>query len=289
MPDPKLPIKKAAVIGFPISQSLSPLMHMHWFEQTGLEGSYEAIEVSEENLEAQFEQFKKAGYAGFNITVPHKTNILPFLDKLAPTAREMGAVNTVSFKLDGSSVGVNTDGIGFLKHLNETVPDWPKDRPVLMIGSGGAARAAALALLNDGVTHLMLCNRTSERAQAVANEVGRGKITVVDWADRHHAVMGAGLIVNTTTLGMVGQPTLDLDLSAAASDCVVYDIVYKPMQTDLLKRAFERGLKTVDGLGMLVHQGAAAFKLWFGKDVGFDADLRQKLLAALRETEKAES
>lgn len=289
MPDFKSQPKKAAVIGFPISQSLSPLMHMHWFEQTGLNGNYEAIEVAQEDLEAQFNQFKKAGYVGFNITVPHKTNILPFLDKLAPTAREMGAVNTVSFKADGSSVGVNTDGIGFLRHLNETVPDWPKDRPVLMIGAGGAARAAALALLNDGVTHLMLCNRTSERAKAVATEVGRGKITVVDWADRHHAVMGAGLIVNTTTLGMVGQPTLELDLSAAASDCVVYDIVYKPLQTDLLKRAGARGLRCVDGLGMLVHQGAAAFKLWFGKDVGFDDDLRQKLLEALGETQEAGS
>lgn len=249
-------------------------------------GRYEAVEVAREDLEPMFARFKAEGFAGFNITVPHKTNILPLLDKLTPTAREMGAVNTVVFKPDGSAVGVNTDGIGFLKHLNETAPDWPKDRPVLMIGAGGAARAAALALLNDGVTHLMLCNRTKEKADAVAQQVGRGKITVVDWADRHHAVMGAGLIVNTTTLGMVGQAPLDLDLSAAASDSVVYDIVYKPLITDLLTRAKTRGLRTVDGLGMLVHQGAAAFKLWFGEDVGFDDTLRQKLLAALGETEE---
>lgn len=277
---------KAAVIGFPISQSLSPLMHSHWFEQTGLDGNYSAVEVAENELETVMHSFKSDAYAGFNITVPHKTNILPLLDKLTPMAREMGAVNTVVFKSDGTAIGVNTDGIGFLRHLKETVSDWPKDRPVLMIGAGGAARAAAMALINDGVPMLMLCNRTVEKAQAVASEVGRGKITVVDWADRNHAIMGAGLIVNTTILGMVGQPTLDIDLSAAASDSVVYDIVYKPLQTDLIKKAKSHGLRTVDGLGMLVHQGAAAFKLWFNKDVGFDAGLRQKLLAALGETGK---
>ncbi len=285
MSDTDTMMKKAAVIGFPISQSLSPLMHQHWFEQIGMPGTYEAVEVAPEDLEDALRRFQVEGYAGFNITVPHKTNVLPLLDKLTPTARDMGAVNTVSFKPDGSSVGVNTDGIGFIRHLNETVPDWPKDRPVLLIGAGGAARAAALALLNDGVTHLMICNRTAEKAEIVAREVGRGKLTVVDWSDRHHAVMGAGLIINTTTLGMVGQPPLDIDLSAAASDSVVYDIVYKPLQTDWLARAKERGLRTVDGLGMLVHQGAAAFKLWFGEEVGFDGQLRQKLLAALGEAE----
>ena len=283
-PSPK---HKAAVIGFPISQSLSPLMHSHWFEQTGLDGKYGAVEVAESELETVMQRYKRDAYAGFNITVPHKTNILPLLDKLTPIAREMGAVNTVVFKSDGGAIGVNTDGIGFLRHLKETVPDWPKDRPVLMIGAGGAARAAAMALINDGVPLLMLCNRTAEKAQTVAKEIGRGKITVVDWADRNHDVMGAGLIVNSTTLGMVGQPTLDIDLSAAASDSVVYDIVYKPLQTDLIKKSKARGLRTVDGLGMLVHQGAAAFKLWFNKDVGFDATLRQKLLAELGETEGA--
>lgn len=280
-------MKKAAVIGHPIGQSLSPLMHSHWFETSGLKGSYEPFDVAPEDLEKTLRKFQTSGYAGFNITVPHKTAIVPLLDRLTPTAREMGAVNTVMFKPDGTSVGVNTDGIGFIKHLSSSVPDWPKDRPVLVLGAGGAARAACLALINDGASMVMLCNRTAEKAKNVADDIARGKATIVEWNDRNHAVMGAGLVVNTTSLGMVGQPELDLDLSAAATDSVIYDIVYKPLQTDLIRQANRLGLRTVDGLGMLVHQGAAAFKLWFGEDVGYDSELRNKLLAALDEKEPA--
>ena len=274
---------KAAVIGNPVSQSLSPLMHGHWFESLSLDGEYQAREVQTNELEAALEQFRADGYAGFNVTVPHKTAIVPLLDRLTPLAREMGAVNTVKFNPDGTTVGINTDGIGFLKHLKETAPNRPKDKPVLLLGAGGAARAAALALLNDGVSMVMISNRTRAKAEAVASELGRGRITVVDWDDRSTAAGAAGIVVNTTALGMVGQPALEIDLSTAARDTAVYDIVYKPLKTPLIEAAGKLGLKTVDGLGMLVHQGAAAFKLWFGHDVGYDDGLKQKLLEALGE------
>lgn len=274
---------KAAVIGMPISQSLSPLMHEHWFGAAGLDGSYSAVKVAPADLEGQVRAFQQSGFTGFNITVPHKTTIIPFLDKLAPTARQVGAVNTVKISDDGKLTGFNTDGIGFIKNLKEQARGWPRDKPVLILGAGGAARAAATALLNDGAPMIMVCNRTREKAQALADSLGRGRITVVDWAERNYGVTGAGLVVNTAVLGMVGQPPLSLDLSGAAADTVVYDIVYKPLNTDLLLAAKKRGLQTVDGLGMLVHQGAAAFKIWFDRDAGYDEGLRVKLMAALGE------
>lgn len=274
---------KAAVIGLPISQSLSPMMHNYWFEAAGLGGSYSAVEVVPADLESQVHTFRQTGFTGFNITVPHKTAIIPFLDKLAPSARQIGAVNTVKISSEGKLTGFNTDGIGFIKNLKEQARGWPRDKPALLLGAGGAARAAATALLNDGVPMIMVCNRTREKAQVLADSLGRGRITVVDWTERNHAVTGAGLVVNTTVLGMVGQPQLSLDLSGAASDTVVYDIVYKPLNTDLLQAAKNRGLQTVDGLGMLVHQGAAAFKIWFDVDAQYEDGLRAKLMTALGE------
>lgn len=274
---------KAAVIGMPIAQSLSPLLHAHWFDMAGLAGDYSAIEVTPADLEAQVVFFRKNGFSGFNITVPHKTAIVPFLDKLSPSAQQIGAVNTVKINKDGQLTGFNTDGIGFMKNLNQQAPGWPKDKPALVLGAGGAARAVVTALLNDGISMIMLCNRTRATAQALADEIGRGRVTVVDWSDGAHAATGAGLVVNTTVLGMTGQASLEFDLSGAASDTVVYDIVYKPLKTNLLGVAKSKGLRTVDGLGMLVHQGAAAFKIWFDHDAAYDAALRVKLLSALGE------
>ena len=274
---------KAAVIGMPIKQSLSPVMHAHWFEKAGLNGDYCAVEVTPGGVAAQLKTFWKNELSGFNITVPHKTSIVPLMDKLAPSARQVGAVNTVKISDEGWFTGFNTDGIGFLKNLNERAAGWPSDKPVLVLGAGGAARAVATVLLQTSVPMIMLCNRTREKAQSLSDDIGRGRITVVDWDERNHAVTGAGLVVNTTVLGMVGQEKLSLDLSGAAADTVIYDIVYKPLNTDLLVAAKNRGLKTVDGLGMLVHQGAAAFKIWFDVDVKYDDLLRGKLLAALGE------
>ncbi len=276
---------RAAVIGSPIAQSLSPLMHNYWFRACGLPGQYQALEVAPGDLQAQLNTFRSDGYAGFNITAPHKTSIVPMLDKITPLARQMGAVNTVKIAADGTTTGINTDGIGFIKHLSATASGWPKDRPALLLGAGGAARAAALALINAGVPMVMICNRTRAKAETIAQELGRGRMTVVDWEDRADAVAGAGLVVNTTVLGMEGSASLEIDLSCAQTDTVVYDIVYKPIETALLKDARQLGLRTVDGLGMLVYQGAVAFKVWFDQDVGYDDTLHALLLDALGETE----
>jgi len=273
--------KKAAVIGYPIAQSLSPMMHKHWMQQVGIEGEYEAIEVAPDDLIAFVDEARRIGLSGFNVTVPHKTAIVPYLDKIAPLAKQMGAVNTVKIAADGMLSGFNTDGIGLVKHLKSSVPGYPSDKPALILGAGGAARAAALGLLTENIPLVMITNRTREKAEAIARDIGRGRMAVVDWNARMDGVSAAGVIVNTTVLGMNGQPALDLDLSSAGKDTVVYDIVYKPLETKLLAAARARGLRTVDGLGMLVHQGAAAFKIWFGVDVGFDAELREKLEGAL--------
>ncbi len=274
---------KAGVIGSPVGQSLSPLMHKYWFEAQGLNGEYKAIEVLPENLGSAVDTLKRDGFCGFNVTVPHKTSVLQYIDKITPLAHQMGAVNTVVIRDDGTTTGLNTDGIGFIKHLNNSAPGWPKDKPALLLGAGGAARAVALALVNAGVPMVMMCNRTRASAQEIADQIGRGRITVVDWEDKSHAVTGAGLIVNATTLGMVGQSNLDLELTGAASDSVVYDIVYKPLRTPIIVKARDMGLRTVDGLGMLVYQGAAAFQAWCDREVGYDDALRAELLNALGE------
>lgn len=270
---------KAAVIGWPISHSLSPLIHMHWMKKYGIEGTYEKIAVGPEAIETALKTFRADGFTGFNITVPHKEAILPYLDKVAPMARQIGAVNTVKIGADGTLSGFNTDGIGLVMNLKKSVPDWPKDKPALVLGAGGAARAAALGLLNEDVPFVMIANRTRAKAELIANEIGRGRMTVVDWDARDDAVAAAGLVVNSTVLGMKGQHPLDIDLSAAAKDTVIYDIVYQPLNTKLLQDAQSLGLRTVTGLGMLVYQAAAAFKIWLGVEAEYDDDLRSKLEA----------
>ncbi|WP_262692409.1 shikimate dehydrogenase [Kordiimonas aestuarii] len=276
------PFKRAAVIGWPIAHSLSPVIHNHWMRVYGIEGEYEKIAVEPETLAAAIGNMKARGFSGFNITVPHKEAIIPYLDKLAPLARLMGAVNTVKFEEDGTTTGFNTDGIGLLANLEKSLPSWPKDRPALVMGAGGAARAAALGLLNENLPFLVITNRTREKAEAIARDIGRGRMVVVDWAERHDVAKTAGLIVNTTTLGMHGNPPLELDLSISARDTVVYDIVYQPLVTPLLDHAQACGLRTVTGLGMLVYQAAAAFKVWFDIMPEYDDELRDRLEAVFK-------
>jgi shikimate dehydrogenase len=278
---PLIDKNNTAVIGHPISQSLSPLIHNHWFENSDVFGFYNSVDVPPSELVEFVESAKNRGLKGFNITIPHKTNIIPFLDRLAPIARQMGAVNTVKIMDDGSCVGFNTDGIGLVTHLKKSVPDWPKDKPALILGAGGAARASALGLLNEKIPMVMIANRTRKKAEIIADEIGRGRITVVEWDDRSTAVAAAGLVVNTTSLGMIGQPALDISLDQAASDTVIYDIVFKPFETALLKAAKARDLRAIDGLGMLVYQAAASFKIWFDQDVTYDDELNSKLLEKL--------
>ena len=273
-------LKKAAVLGWPIGQSLSPLIHNHWMAIHGIDASYEAIAVEPDNLADLITGLPDKGFVGCNVTVPHKETVMAALDKVAPMALSIGAVNTVVIK-DGVKTGFNTDIGGFKKQLDDSASNWPTYKPPLIIGAGGAARAAVAAFLSTEVPFIMITNRTQAKAEKIATEIGRGRVAVVEWENRHTAVAGAGVIANTTTLGMTDQPALDLKLDLAASDTVVYDIVFKPLETALLKAANAKGLKTVDGLGMLVYQAAAAFKLWFGVDPVYDDALKAKLMEQL--------
>lgn len=251
---------RAAVIGFPITQSLSPLIHQYWFRQHGIEGSYEAIEIHPDHLAARIDALTKEGYSGFNVTVPHKQNIMALCDTLDDTTKQIGAVNTVVIH-DGKREGRNTDAFGFIENIRQEAPGFDFGKgPALVIGAGGAARAVIYGLLQQGVPEILVTNRTKENAEILANDFPRVK--VIDWEDRHHACAVTALLVNTSVLGMRGQPPLEMDLSALPEAAHVCDIVYKPLMTDLLQRASAKGCGIITGIGMLLHQARPAFASW---------------------------
>jgi len=269
---------KLCVIGWPIEQSLSPDLHNHWLKALGIKGRYKKLACEPKNLEAFIAELKDKKYLGWNVTVPHKTAIVSMLDSIDEKAKKLGAVNTVK-NVDGTLCGYNTDGEGFIRHLNNTAPNWRQDKPVLVLGAGGAARAIIIALRDAGVSKIYLCNRTKEKSLALKRDLDVSSVVVEDWDEKNGIIFEAGLVVNATTLGMDGCPPLDISLNHADSDTVIYDIVYKPLNTPLINSAKDRGLQTVDGLGMLFHQAVAAFEIWFDQK----PDTDDGLLDALRE------
>lgn len=271
--------RKAAVIGFPVEHSLSPLIHGEWLARYKIDGQYKAITVMPENLQQWVETLRSTGYAGFNVTLPHKSAVMEFCDSTDPLAEAIGAVNMVSVDASGKLHGTNTDVFGFLENLRDQQPLWnPASGPVLVLGAGGAARAAVYALLDIGVSQITLCNRNRDRAFALAQDpLSQGKVNIIDWADREKALHAATLLVNTTSLGMAGQEPLEIDLSPAHEGCLVYDIVYRPLMTPLLQAAQARGLPIVTGLGMLLHQARPAFEKWFGVLPEIDPALVRKI------------
>ena len=273
---------KACVIGWPVAQSLSPLIHQHWMQKHGIEGSYEAIAVDHGDLEKFLGGLRDDGMVGANVTIPHKQAVLNLVDDLSPTARSTGAVNTVIVAPNGHLSGLNTDGAGFINWLEEAAPGWQAGQaPALVLGAGGAARAIVAALLAAGVNELRLANRSTANAQALKDSAGSKATAVMPWDNRAAAARGAGLLVNTTPLGMTAMPPLEIDLSGLAPGAVVYDIVYAPLETELLSTARAGGFTAVDGLGMLCHQAALAFEAWFGVLPAVDSELRAKLEQAL--------
>ena len=275
MPDKMI---KAGVVGWPISHSRSPLIHNHWISQLGLSGQYDAIAIEPENFDHDIRGLIADGYAGVNVTVPHKHAALDIADHVDPMARRIGAANTLVFGDDGQISARNTDYIGFLESLRAGAPGIDfAGMTVLVLGAGGAARAIVCGLLDAGVEGVILTNRTMARALQLSGQLG-GMIDVIPWADRDRAVAVADLVVNTTSLGMVGSDPLDLDLSALSESAVVTDIVYAPLETPLLAQARARGNVAVDGLGMLLHQAAPAFAAWFGVMPVVDAALRQIII-----------
>lgn len=273
--------KLAGVFGWPVGHSLSPRLHNYWLAEHGIDGAYVPLAVAPEHLAQALRMLPLMGFRGANVTVPHKEAALRAVDKVDAAARRIGAVNTVIVGDDGALTGTNTDGIGFIAHLAASVPGYnPTRRPAVVIGAGGASRAAAVALLDAGVPELRLVNRTLARAEALAETLGP-RVRVVDWAGRGRTLADAGLVVNTTTQGMTGQPPLVLDLKALPAEAVVYDIVYAPLETPLLKAASARGNPTVDGLGMLLHQAVPGFAAWFGVTPEVTPALRAHVLAGV--------
>lgn len=272
--------KLAGVIGWPIAHSRSPAIHGFWLEQYRIDGAYVPLGIDPKDIEQMFDALPKLGFRGWNVTLPHKEAAFRLVHERTQTAQEIGAVNTVTVQPDGSLHGDNSDAFGFLAHLDQSAPAWPKDRPAVVLGAGGAARAVCSGLLQAGVPSLRLMNRTRARAEALAVEFGP-RIEVVNWEERSSALAGAGLLTNTTSLGMTKQPPLEIALDDLPGDGVVYDIVYVPLETELLAQARARGLALVDGLGMLLHQARPGFHRWFGVDAQVTPELHQSVIRDL--------
>ena len=277
MTDYRVPL--AGVIGHPIGHSRSPKLHGHWLKTYGLPGHYIPMDVAPADLETVLRTLPKAGFVGANVTVPHKESALRIADHVSDRATVIGAANTLVFREDGSIHADNTDGYGFMENLRNGAPDWnAKDGPAVVFGAGGAARAVLQALADAGVPEILLTNRTRARADHLKEEFGQ-RITVVDWVQAGNVVENAELVVNTTSLGMQGQPELRVPLDGLQPGAVVTDLVYAPLKTNLLKMAEEAGCTTVDGLGMLLHQAVPGFERWFGVRPEVDADTRAAALA----------
>lgn len=266
----------AGVMGWPVRHSRSPRLHGYWLAQHGVDGAYVPLAVEPAQFGAAVRGLLACGFRGANVTIPHKEAAFALCDDVADSARRAGAVNTLRFE-DGRILGSNTDGYGFLESLAEQAPGFdPRSGPAVLLGAGGAARAIAAALLDAGCPRVTLVNRTRARAEALAAALG-GPVAVAEAPP----LSGAALLVNTTSLGMAGQPPLGIELSPLPPAAVVADIVYVPLETPLLAAARARGLRAVDGLGMLLHQARPGFAAWFGVAPQVDAGLRAHVAAGI--------
>ncbi|MFQ5765668.1 MAG: shikimate dehydrogenase [Rhodospirillales bacterium] len=273
--------KLAGVMGWPVGHSLSPRLHGYWLAEHGIDGAYVPLNVEPEGLETALRALPVLGFAGVNVTVPHKEAATRAIDRLDEKAQRIGAVNTVTVWPDGSLRGGNTDGFGFLENLRSDAPEWSAEKgPAVVLGAGGAARAVVAALVDTGVAEVRLVNRTHRRAEALARDIGGG-IGIVSWDEREAALDGAALLVNATALGMTGGEPLALGLDRLPPDAVVMDVVYAPLATTLLTDAAGRGNPTVDGLGMLLHQARPGFREWFGTEPRVTDGLRAFVLDGL--------
>ncbi|OSQ40389.1 shikimate dehydrogenase [Thalassospira mesophila] len=270
----------AGVMGWPVSHSKSPRLQGYWLAQYGVDGTYMPLPVLPENFAASVKSLRDLGFAGVNVTIPYKQAVFAVCDELTDRAKRIGAVNTVTFSPDGKIQGDNTDGFGFIENLRQYVPDIDfSSGPAVVLGAGGASRAVIVSLLDENCPQIRLTNRTASRAHELAREIGDDRITVVDWPIAKTSLCDAALLVNTTSLGMVGQPALEIDLGGLAQSAIVTDIVYAPLKTNLLLGAEARGNKVVDGLGMLLHQARPGFHRWFGVDPVVTSELREFVLS----------
>ena len=277
MADPA--VKKAFVIGHPVAHSRSPVIHGHWLAAHGIAGSYERIDVAPAGLPDFVRDFQANGFAGGNVTIPHKEATLALAGRLDEAAELIGAVNTLWIE-DGTINGGNTDAIGFSANLDQSAPQWRKSRSALVLGAGGAARAILHALKQAGIGDIRLVNRTLSRAQELADRFGSG-ITAHGWQAIAELAGDTDLVANTTSLGMHGGGGAFLDVALLPDHAIVTDIVYVPLHTPLLEQAAARGLHVVDGLGMLLHQAVPGFERWFGRRPAVTQTLRDLVIADL--------
>jgi shikimate dehydrogenase len=278
MSDHKIPL--AGVIGTPIAHSRSPALHGFWLKKYGIEGHYVPLHVERDNLRDVIKTLPKMGFVGVNVTIPHKEDVLEMADLVTDRAALIGAANTLIFRKDGKIHADNTDGYGFVENLRHGAPNWDAKRgPAAVIGAGGAARAVIASLLEVGASEIFLTNRTKNRAEALRAEFGH-RVSVVDWVQAGNMLEDATTVVNTTSLGMVGNAEFRIPLDGLRKGTVVTDLVYTPLRTKFLDEAQALGCETVDGLGMLLHQAAPAFERWFGVRPEVDQDLRDVVLGA---------
>ncbi|MGE7112190.1 shikimate dehydrogenase [Lysinibacillus sp. NPDC047702] len=263
-----------AVIGDPIEHSKSPAMHNAWFEGMSIDATYIPVHVSSENLESAIAGMKTLGASGWNVTIPHKTAIIPYLDELDELAEKMGAVNTVVRTKEGTLKGYNTDGVGFVRSLEEAVGKSHKDKPVLLIGAGGAARGIAFAMQQQGYENLTIANRTVANAQAIVDEMGSGQ--AISLTEAEATLADFGILVQMTSAGLAtGNFSMPFSLEHLTKGAIVADIVYNPLMTPFLKAAEVKGATVVTGLGMFVHQGAIAFEYWLGESPNTNSMIAQ--------------
>ena len=271
----------AGVMGWPVMHSRSPTLHNYWFRHYGLAGTYVPLAIMPEGLAAALRALAPLGFAGTNLTIPHKEAALKVVDEIDPVAKRIGAISCVVVRPDATLAGYNNDGYGFVHSILQQVPGWRADAgPIVVIGAGGGARAVAYSLAERGTREIRVFNRTFSRAEALAREFGL-PVRALPWEDRHTALADAAMLVNTTSQGMVGNPPLELSLDKLPVSALVSDIVYIPLETPLLAAARKRGNRTVDGLGMLLHQARPAWKAWFDIDTEVTPELRKAVEATL--------
>lgn len=271
-------IPVAAVIGHPVNHSRSPRMHNFWLAHFGLEGYYIPLDIDPKKFERSIRNLPELGLVGANITIPYKEKVLKIADKISDRAALVGAANTLTFLQNGGIYADNTDGYGFLQNIKSKYKDWSAREGISVVfGAGGASRAILAALIEDGASDIILANRTRSRADQLRSDFG-AKIKVVEWMKIQNYLSEASTIINTTSLGMVGKTDLPIPLSALKKNTLVTDIVYTPIETHLLATAAKMGCRTVDGLGMLIHQAIPGFERWFGIKPGNSQALRELLI-----------
>jgi len=264
----------AGVMGWPVMHSRSPMMHNYWFKKHGLAGTYVPLAIRPEHLSAALRGLHPLGFAGVNVTIPHKQEAMKMVHEVDTLAKSIGAISCVIVRSDGSLAGTNNDCYGFMHAVRQEQPGWRADAgPVVVIGAGGGSRAVCYGLAQEGAREIRVVNRTLARAKGIAQEFG-GPISALPWEQRHEVLGGAAMVVNTTSCGMVGQPALDIELDKLPQSALVADIIYIPLETPFLAAARRRGNSTINGLGMLLNQGRPAWKAWFGIEPEVTAELR---------------